>query len=402
MQLQLRVAVAILAQSKEVLLRNSRILSSPGCSGCAKYTEPDQRPGGKTPVMLIFKCVKCQEQATACSYLLGDTAAQSLCMKAKGWRRSPATGNWCCDVCRLMEFPEDTILPRADTLRLHCTQHLEFTLQKWNAYHGSSGSPGCSSPGVAPAPSTTRLQPPPPPPPSSHFPSQSSAHAPPPPPPPPRSPPPPTSGIISKQCRERLCQASFVKCAVCVSVEQSFGMVPIITPDIAEESPLAQKLIALCNNLNASPATAFPTWVLSPTMGAAQQAQHVSTSLWDDCGNRGGSALMLILLRPLVFGMPWVAPLRIFGVPPPAPLLDLDGPGPAARQPHDNHRTNCVEGLLGHFRQVGDIALGDLLQDCWLLMQSYIAQQQWGDLPAWQIARLSLNLQPSPQAIVWV
>ena len=61
-----------------------------------------------------------------------------------------------------------------------------------------------------------------------------------------------------------------------------------------------------------------------------------------------------------------------------------------------------MEGLLGHFRQVGDIALGDLLQDCWLLMQSYIAQQQWGDLPAWQIARLSLNLQPSPQAIVWV
>ena len=41
--------------------------------------------------------------------------------------------------------------------------------------------------------------------------------------------------------------------------------------------------------------------------------------------------------------------LRIFGTESPASLLHLDFTS-AARPPHDNHRTNCVEGLLAWFR----------------------------------------------------
>ena len=103
---------------------------------------------------------------------------------------------------------------------------------------------------------------------------------------------------------------------------------------------------------------------------------------------------MLMMLRPLLFGMPWTAPLRIFGVPPPTVLLDLDGPvAYSAASAHDNHRMNCVVGLLKHFRAVGDADRGNQLQDCWYLVKSIIAQQQWCDLAAWQIARPSLSVE---------
>ena len=107
---------------------------------------------------------------------------------------------------------------------------------------------------------------------------------------------------------------------------------------------------------------------------------------------------MLNMLRPLVFGLPWVAPLGIFGMPPPMALLALDGMASTQRA-HDNHRTNCIEGLLGHFRDVGDQGRGDLLQDCWYLMTAAIAQGHRDTLPAWQIIRLSLNLQASTALI---
>ena len=130
---------------------------------------------------------------------------------------------------------------------------------------------------------------------------------------------------------------------------------------------------------------------------AAISQQHVAEHGWDDCGNLAGSALMLNMLRPLVFGLPWDAPLRIFGMPPPTALLALEGIA-SSQRPHDNYRTNCIEGLLGHFRQVGDRVRGDLLQDCWWLMKVAIAQWNWERLPAWQIPRLSLNLQ-APTAL---
>ena len=155
---------------------------------------------------------------------------------------------------------------------------------------------------------------------------------------------------------------------------------------------LIDRVSTLIEKLNMAPATALPPWVIHTSRETARIAQHVATDLWDDCGNLAGSALMLIMLRPLLFGMPWMAPLRIFGVPPPSALLDLDGPA-TRRGERDNHRTNCVEGLLGHFRAVGDDDRGDQLQDCWYLMRSVIAQQQWRDLAAWQIARWSLSVQ---------
>ena len=103
---------------------------------------------------------------------------------------------------------------------------------------------------------------------------------------------------------------------------------------------------------------------------------------------------MLMMLRPLLFGMPWTAPLRIFGVPPPTVLLDLDGPvAYSAASTHDNHRVNCLEGLLQHFRAFGDADRGNQLQDCRDVVQSIIEQEQWSHLTAWQIAGQSLSIE---------
>ena len=193
------------------------------------------------------------------------------------------------------------------------------------------------------------------------------------------------------QCRDLLCQASFHICNTCSAIN--------VTPapaHITKQMVLLHRVTELIANLNTAPAYALPPWVVPHVVpGALVGDPHMATSLWDNCcGNLAGSALMLMMLRPLFFGMPWMAPLRIFGVPPPTVLLDLDGPvAYSAASTHDNHRTNCVEGLLGHFRAVGDADRGNQLQDCWYVVKSIIAQQQWSDLAAWQIARQSLTIE---------
>ena len=152
-------------------------------------------------------------------------------------------------------------------------------------------------------------------------------------------------------------------------------------------------LSQLTEMLNSCPTWALPTWVLDPSEDNCRQAQHLAETQWDDCGNLAGSVLMLILLRPMVFGMPWMAPVRIFGVPPPTMLLDLDDNSASRLQrTRDNHRTNCVEGLLGHFRATNDVERGDFLQDCWWVMASCIRRQGWTAFPPWQIARCSLTI----------
>ena len=145
--------------------------------------------------------------------------------------------------------------------------------------------------------------------------------------------------------------------------------------------------------LNACPATELPQWTLNPTDAIAVLGQHTSPHLWEDGGNIAASVLMLILLRPLVFGMPWLPPLRIFGVPPPTSLLHLDACS-IGRPPHDDHRTIVVEALLSWFRYKQDAKRGDLLQQAWMLVKSMIAQQDLGGLPAWSIARPILNATP--------
>ena len=350
-------------------------------------------------LMIPFSCTHCGDIDHACSFLLLDHAGQSLCMKAKGWRRSKAASrNWCCLNCRVTHFPEDMTLPIRDNLHSHCAAHLP-TLQPTtfaDTYNNSYV-----------------------------FGSQTNVH----PQPPPPSPPMPeqlhstggrggrggqtrdtvhrTQGdarraavIFPSQCRDQYCHASHSVCATCDQAARDLDILHI-SEDVVPRCIIAQKMAELACMLNTTPMQALPRWVLNPTKEVTRRAQHVATHAWDDCGNLGGSALMLILLRPLLFGMPWVAPLRIFGVPPPAPLLDLDG-APPGNLTHDNHRTNCLEGLLGHFREVGAVESGHLLQDCWELMSNAIRQQGWGLYPAWRIARMSLNLDQGRALLVGV
>ena len=91
-----------------------------------------------------------------------------------------------------------------------------------------------------------------------------------------------------------------------------------------------------------------------------------------DRSNIAGSELMLILLQQLVFGMPWLPPLHIFGVPPPTSLLHLDDS--AIARPHI--ALIVAETLQPGARQ--DTLRSDLLQDGWLLVKSPIAQQELG------------------------
>ena len=250
-----------------------------------------------------------------------------------------------------------------------CREHLQLSKQMLLGADAEAVPPppsGSPSPGAAAPPG-----PPPPPAPTVGSQSPLGSQAPP--------------GLL--QCRDSACQASIHICNSC-------AILNVMQPPthIMDDMLLIDRVSTLIEKLNMAPATALPPWVIHTSRETARSAQHVATDLWDDCGNLAGSALMLIMLRPLLFGMPWMAPLRIFGVPPPSALLDLDGPA-TRRGERDNHRTNCVEGLLGHFRAVGDDDRGDQLQDCWYLMRSVIAQQQWRDLAAWQIARWSLSVQ---------
>ena len=63
----------------------------------------------------------------------------------------------------------------------------------------------------------------------------------------------------------------------------------------------------------------------------------------------------------------------------------------------DNELNRRLRLLLASV-EVGDRVRGDLLQDCWWLMKVAIAHWNWERLPAWQIPRLSLNLQ-APTAL---
>ena len=100
--------------------------------------------------------------------------------------------------------------------------------------------------------------------------------------------------------------------------------------------------------LNGIPAYKLPLWTLNATSTVVKEQQHQAVDLWDDCGNRAGSALLLIVLRPLVFGVRACPPLRTFGVPPQEWMLRMVSSGRDPRSGHgpDNARADVVEALL--------------------------------------------------------
>ena len=193
------------------------------------------------------------------------------------------------------------------------------------------------------------------------------------------------------QCRDLLCQASFHVCNTCSTLNVTQAPVRI-----TKQMVLLHRVTELIANLNTAPAYALPPWVVPHVVpGAPVGDPHMATSLWDNCcRNLAGSALMLMMLRPLFFGMPWMAPLRIFGVPPPKVLLDLDGPvadSAVSRDwTNDFNRAICVKGLLEHFRHSGDSVRASAVQDCLDSMKQIIVHKEWSDSEACQIARQSL------------
>ena len=192
--------------------------------------------------------------------------------------------------------------------------------------------------------------------------------------------------LMFMPCRDAACQASISICNTCSKLH--------VTPSPANMTPqtvLLRRVSTLIEKLNMAPAAALPRWVIQTA--AWTTAQHGATGL-DDGENLAGSALMLIMLRPLLFGDPSKAPLRIFGAPPPKVLLDLDGPvddSAVCRDwTNDINRALCVKGLLEHFDGEGDVDRFSALQGCLDLMKQIIEHKEWYDLEACRIARQSL------------
>ena len=314
------------------------------------------------PMLIVF--AHCCKSGDPCSYHFNDVAAQVVCMQAQGWRRSPSkTRNWCCLECRLRNFPLDVTLPSEDNLWQSCVVHLTQSRQMLRGNNACVGSSRTSSsqqmwPGKIAALSSLQTV-------SPQVVYQFPMH-------------------LLAPCEDTCCQASYCLCAGCQRVDAFFN------DSLPVENELVFKVTAVVHRLNAIRSTELPRWMVHCGQQAAKNAQHTAVGLWDDCGNLAGSALLLMMLKPLSLGIRELPPLRIMGSPPPASLLQLDGPAPP-RQPHDNYRTNVLEGLLGHFRATDNVVCGDLLQDCWFLIRGFVMTQSWEHVPAWVVARGALR-----------
>ena len=169
---------------------------------------------------------------------------------------------------------------------------------------------------------------------------------------------------------------------------------------------IKQRVVAVVDAMNALPGPSYPIWAgdcaRTPVRVAAQAYRG------QDSKNDVGSALVLLMLRPHLYGTGGVeqgwTPWWRLGLPPPSSLLTLDqgrirsGKGPG------NHRANVLEGLIEHWRQLGGSAethCALLLEETWALLDALIELHRtildWSieDVPSWAMlhAMLVLKLQ---------
>ena len=108
--------------------------------------------------------------------------------------------------------------------------------------------------------------------------------------------------------------------------------------------------------------------------------------------NDAGSALLLAMLRPEVFGIPGTPALRILGWPPPARIIFVSAGLPTSGRGIDDRRTNVVEALLPFLKlfQSGECA-AEKLQDAWTLMRQRVRfLTQHSRYPVWRLPRPAL------------
>ena len=112
-----------------------------------------------------------------------------------------------------------------------------------------------------------------------------------------------------------------------------------------------------------------------------------------DAGNKAGSALMLAVLLPHVYGVPSAGPLRVCGWPPPQSLTHISSnPQPRSGRGPDNRRMNVWEALLNHWQGDSEMAeLRDLLSHTLCTFRTGVDFLAADDEPVWRLPRLVLQ-----------
>ena len=89
-----------------------------------------------------------------------------------------------------------------------------------------------------------------------------------------------------------------------------------------------------------------------------------------DHGNAAGSALLLSMLLPDIFGVPNACGLEIFGVPAPLPLVFTSLKRARSSVGIDNRRTNAVEAMLNDWQEA-DMNTDERMElyRCWHMMR---------------------------------
>ena len=246
-------------------------------------------------------CNHCTVMGRSCAMLLGDIAAQSLCLQAQGWSRSNRGRKWRCPACTASwcEIPQ---YHPSDILRLRC-----------GAQHRQEPPP----------------PPPPPPFPPTQQPRQGSQQFP---PPPPFSSPtsqtwqwhggayaggsegsaarsPQSLGGLSPVdvfvtqafsgvCADASCQAHMGLCSPCMAISSSLPRYP--RDPASEPTSLLRSVQNLVQQLNNLPGYCLPRWLVHPTDQEVRVAGR-SVRHQDDHGNCAASALLLVMLRPQMF-----------------------------------------------------------------------------------------------------
>jgi hypothetical protein len=187
---------------------------------------------------------------------------------------------------------------------------------------------------------------------------------------PPQQQQPPMSHL---HCTSILCKASFEVCDYCHAYVVDIHDESLdINHGTKYLSVLARSLGHLIQMLNNLPAMKLPVWtaVSSGFSDASLRVQGRDADRSEDHDNLSASAMVLAMLKPLVFGIPAFGPLRIFGVPPPDNLLLVSDASPQSGRGQDNRRGNLVEALNVHFRTTGQTDVHSQLQETWMLFRT--------------------------------
>ena len=175
------------------------------------------------------------------------------------------------------------------------------------------------------------------------------------------------------QCETQWCAMGYEVCKACTPRVRSHALWKEL--QITMNESLHTKVLHLVIKLNNLPNSCFPI-ELAQTRYEGQKLKALAQykpeqrkgCTWEsDAGNKAGSALMLALLKPNVFGSKYIASLKVFGYPPPGTLTTITFTKGKSGKGPDNRRMNVFEALLNAWETTLDtsgavrIALMDTL-----------------------------------------